>query len=323
MSIQEQPQEVNVSELTPGQLRRRKRQRRRALIHCVLSLVLLVYLVVALTLTSEAGDARVCTGFRIAVNDTASFRFVTPAELGRELGSLPANAKGMRLLDIDTDSIEHLLSHIDKIEDAEVVRLSDGQILVTVNPMHPVARIFDGKGSYYINRDGKRISADARYHVDVPLIQGHFADSTFTPMQLLPLIDYIAADTLWNSLISMVKVDSPTDVLLIPIVRGQVINFGEPKDFESKFRRLHRTYTEVLPVKGWNYYDTISVKWGGQIVATRRHKKLPQPRILSEEEEEQVDVGTMLAGDHVAPGQAIPGHAAKDDKIIPAAKKKH
>lgn len=302
--------------------RRERRRRRRAIFNCLMSLALIAYLAVALTLTSKAGDTHRCTGFRIAVNDTASFRFVTPAELGRELGKLPSQAKGMLLKDIDTDSIERLLSKIDKIEDVEVLRLTDDQILVTVNPMHPVARIFEGSNSYYINRRGKRIAADARYHIDVPLIQGKFNDSTFTPLDILPLVDYIAADTLWNSLVSMIKVDSPTDILLIPIVRGQVINFGPPTDFDSKFNRLRRAYTEILPIKGWNYYDTLSVKWGGQIVATRRHKQLPRPSILSEEGEEQVDVETMIAGDHVAPGQAIPGKAAKNDLIIPAAKKR-
>lgn len=31
-----------------------------------------------------------------------------------------------------------------------------------------------------------------------------------------------------------------------------------------------------MPVKGWNYYDTVSVKWNGRVVATRRTKRLPQ-----------------------------------------------
>lgn len=295
--------------------------RRGSVIPGLVSIGLAVYLVIALIFATRAGAERTCTGLRIAVNDTASFRFVTPGELAHELGDLPASATGMRLTDINTDSIEQLLAAIDKIEDAKVVRLSDGEVLITVNPMHPVARIFDGNSSYYINRQGKRISASARYHVDVPLILGHFDDSVFSPLRILPLVDYIAADSLWNSLVSMIKVDSPTDILLVPIVRGQVINFGEPKDFESKFSRLRRAYTEILPVKGWNFYDTISVKWGGQIVATRRHKQLARPRFLTETDDDADDVSTMQVAENVAPGQALPGKKAKNDRPIPATKK--
>ena len=42
---------------------------------------------------------------------------------------------------------------------------------------------------------------------------------------------------------------------------------------ENKFNRIKTFYKEVMPVKGWNYYDTISVKWRGQVVTTRRDKQ--------------------------------------------------
>ena len=299
-----------------------RRHYRKGILQGVLSVLLLAYLVVSLTAASSAHRGRPCTGMHIAIEDTARLKFVTAAELSRELGSLPRDARHMRLLDIDTDSIETLLNSIDKIESATAERLTDGSVFVTVHPLHPVARVFDSKGSYYINRVGKRIGADARYHVDVPVIQGDFNDSVFSPTELLPLIDYIAADSLWNSLVSMIKVDSPTDIILVPIVRGQVINFGKPDAFESKFARIRRMYAEVLPVKGWSMYDTISVKWSGQIVATRRHKKLPEARIADDTDEEETDLSTMIPEAGVAPGQALHGIKAKDDQVIPAAKNK-
>lgn len=299
------------------------RKRRRAWVPGIVAVCLLAYLVVALNQSSGRASERVCAGLRIAVNDTASLRFVTAAELGRELGSLPVSAKGMRLSDIYTDSIELLFSAIDKIEDVEAVRLTDGYIHVTVNPMRPVIRVFDSKGSYYVNRQGKRISADARYHVDVPVVQNNCRDTSFRITSLLPLVDHISNDSLLNSLVSMIKVESPTDVLLVPIIRGQVINFGTPDNFESKFGRISRMYAEVMPVKGWNYYDTLSVKWNGQVVATRRQKALPAPRFAPDEDEAEAEISTMLAGENVAPGQALPGRKAKNEKPIPANLKKN
>lgn len=267
----------------------------RNILHAVVALCLLAYLVVALSLAANVRNDRICDGIRISVRDTTSLKFVKPSEIARELGHFTDSVKGMKMIDIDTDSIERALNAIDKIERASVVRLSDGFILVTVDPMHPVLRVFDNSSSYYINRDGKRISADARYHVDVPVIQGHFPDSgKLQPDDLLPLLDYIAADSLWNSLVSMVKVDSPSDIIIVPIIRGHVVNLGTLTDFPGKFSRLKRMYTDVLPVKGWDHYDTISVKWGGQVVATRRNKRMPRAISLVEEEDETFDEGTML-----------------------------
>ena len=54
-------------------------------------------------------------------------------------------------------------------------------------------------------------------------------------------------------------------------------------------------YQKVLPIKGWNYYDTISLKWDGQAVASRSIKPVKQfiPSYNDSIDEEEVEVETM------------------------------
>gem|GEM_PF-4231964 len=40
----------------------------------------------------------------------------------------------------------------------------------------------------------------------------------------------------------------------------------------------------MAPVKGWNTYDTIAVKWRGQVVASRRVKEIKPVELPTEEE---------------------------------------
>lgn len=261
----------------------------------IFSILLLAYLVVAVAWSrTQAADA-LCEGMRIEVNDTASTGFVTAVEIGHELNDLNARAKGMRLSDINTDSIERILGAIDRIEEARAIILNDRHILVEVTPMRPVARVFDGDHSYYINKDGKRITANARYHVDVPVIAGNFTDG-FKAASLLPLVNYIEGSDQWRSLISMISAPDSRNIFLVPIIRGHVINIGNLDHLDDKFSRIDRFYREVLPVKGWNHYDTLSVKWDGQLVATRRVKNLAHPMtdVDIESENEDPDMGTML-----------------------------
>ena len=286
------------------------------------AVLIAAYMVVALNYVSKAGAERRCEGVEITVNDTSRLRFVTPREVARDLYPLIRNAKGRLLSDIDIDSIERMLCGIDKIESASVTIGSDNVVHIEVDPMNPKARVFDSYGiSYYINKDGKRISANARYFVDVPVVYGNFVDSVFSARDLLPLLDYIQADSLWSCMVTMVKVDSPRDVILVPNIRGQVINFGSPDNFGSKFARLKVMYTEVLPECGWNYYDTLSVKWKGQVVGTRRRKDLPKQTAYDDADEEEVDVTTMLAAEGVAPGRVALGQKANNEKPIPAVHK--
>ena len=53
-----------------------------------------------------------------------------------------------------------------------------------------------------------------------------------------------------------------------------------------------------MPVKGWMHYDTISVKWDHQVVATKRDKTVEVEQEYNPEEDEQADnVQTMRVSD--------------------------
>lgn len=287
--------------------------------------MLVVYMVIAIVVTGREPDAALCSGMTIEVVDAPGRvkgvkPFVTSQELEHELGDLPARARGIALENINTQEIRHRLLELDKIEDASVVRYTDGSIRIKVKPIEPVLRVFDRSESFYVNRAGKRVKASARYHKNVPIVEGHFdpADSAFTPLSLLPLLNYIAADTMWNAFIGMVKVNSPTDVLLIPNIRQHVINIGAPTDLDSKFDRLLTFYRKVLPRQGWEKYDTLTLKWDGQLVATKRHRRSADIPVISHVDEEAVSIDAMLAGDNVAPGRTRPGEKAHSEKPIPA-----
>lgn len=296
-----------------------KIQRYRKWLYAAGCILLGAYFVVTYRLGEAAAAGQLCQGVFVQILDTARQNFVTAAELRNELGRLPDMARRTPVAQINTDSLAQVLRVIDKIESVEVNRLTDGSIHILVEPMRPVARIFEPDFSYYINKDGKRISADARYHVDVPVIQGFFNDTSFTALSLLPLVRFINENKRWSQLVTMIKVDSPRDVLLIPAIRGLVFNIGAPDGLPDKFVRLERMLTEVLPVKGWEYYDTLSVKWRGQVVATRRQKVVTDTLSTVEDFREADDIETMSVGDNVAAGQVFPGRKARSEKPIAGA----
>ncbi|MCM1348074.1 MAG: hypothetical protein NC338_01565 [Firmicutes bacterium] len=267
--------------------------RSRNFIFLGLTILVVAYLVVAWFFTAKASQQRLCQGVLITVHDTSEIHFVTPQELSAELGDLPRTALFTPLASINIDSIEHSLNLFDKIERVNVNILNSGKILVDVWPMRPVARIFDSSGhSYYINRAGKRIAAAPGYFLDVPVIRGDFSE-LFPATSLIPLIDFIEADPDWREAISMIDVRSPSDIMLIPVIRGHVINFGDTTDFADKFKRLKLMYSKVMSAKGWDFYKEISVKWRGQVVGIRRNAKAVGPEyLLDEENDEETTVST-------------------------------
>lgn len=255
-----------------------------------------IYLVVACLWANFRANNELCRGLendRVEVVDPIHSGFISSEELTAEIMPRLGDLKSRRLSDIGLDSIRTYLIGLDKIETAEVMRLNNNRLRIKVVPMLPIARVWPAAGaSYYVNREGKRILAGPKYHIDVPQITGDYPAE-----KLIPLLDYLRDNPESGQLITMISARDSCNIFLIPAIRGHVVNLGSITDIDDKFQRLERFYSEVLPHKGWEHYDTISLKWDRQIVATRRHGKLPDLTvpIISELENEGPALETISA----------------------------
>lgn len=234
-----------------------------------------------------------CNAIDVIVVNGDSTSFVTPNGVLEDLKIKGISVVGKRMGDIDADYIEQQLKMSPYLESADCIKCQDGKVLIKVSQLVPVIRIFDGDNSYYVNRVGKRMEASMLYHCDVPVVQGHF-NKQFPPTRLLPLISYVESDSLLSSLVTMYCVRDTNNIILVPSIGGHVVNLGSVDGFEGKFAKLKLFYEEVMPKRGWQAYDTISVKWNHQIVATRRVKAVKEEVQIDDlEDTETPDAGTM------------------------------
>lgn len=268
----------------------------------LLSIVFAVYLGGALFVTDMMTASERTGGITIVVED-AENGFVTPDGVRSELkvsGKDLYDVSGTLLNHVDLQAIENQLNDVDNIETANVYRVfkkDASRIMVEVSPMKPVLRIFDPYSpikSYYVNRSGKRLKANHLFHKDVPVIIGRFN----TPEKIesvMPLIDYLENDRNFSAFISSMELTPRNDIIIYPAHTGPVINFGDATQIKNKLRRIMRFYQDVVKVKGYEYYDTISVKWDGQLVATRHNKVRHSDRILPDTDidADNIDLGYM------------------------------
>lgn len=279
----------------------------------------MILLVLAMALTggilwahAKSQDEK-CTDVEIVVVNGDSTAFVTPAGVMSDLKGHGVELVGKAMADINASDVEEALRDSPYLESADIVKCQGGRLLIRVSQLVPVLRVFDGDESYYVNRVGKRMSANMYYHCDVPVVQGHFT-KRYPATRLLPLINYVEGDSLLRSLVTMYLVRDTNNIIVVPQFSGHVVNIGNADDFENKFAKLKQFYNEVMPVKGWNTYDTISVKWNHQIVATRRVKAVEQVFEYDPEDDEQApDMQTMTVGS-VEDSKRAEQQAAVQDK---------
>ncbi len=260
----------------------------------ILTVLMIAYLVFGLIVSARMARNDYFTDCYINVVDTTNSHFVSQLEVSQECGNIKQWIRQRQRSEVNIGAIEDTLRACDKIESVNVCILNNNKLRIDVVPMHPVARVFDGDSSYYINVQGKRISADPRYHTDVPVVVGQFSEK-YPPQRLLPMLSYIDHTPEVDALVSTVKQEADGDITIIPAIRGHFINFGDTSLVADKFDRVRAFYRNVMALRGWETYDTIAVKWTGQVVATRRNKTLAQSMLTAvvEDYDDIADTGTM------------------------------
>lgn len=258
----------------------------------VLTALFAYAIVVAAWAYARAAETRV-SGIEIEViGDTRNDSTIRAGIVGRLL-RYDAGLVNKPLAGVDLKKLERYLRGFSNFETVECALTSDGHLRIQVVPMVPEIRVFDGNDSYYINKDGKHIAADAQFFTDVPVVTGRFSRA-MPPQTVLPVTRFIARDSLLSHLVGMVEVIDADNIILIPRIRGSVINIGDTADLPYKRRSIAAAYREILPRRGWNMYDTVSVKFRGQIVCTRRDKSELLHSPVFEEDEDPEEA--VLAG---------------------------
>lgn len=270
---------------------------RRTLIYLVLAVVLVAYIIVVVPMTIKAERTDTFTALDITVNDRNNTGFLRDADVEEILRSVTDGFDTLKRKNLNTLEVERLLNASSRVENSRCLILNDGTLSVSVDPIDPVARVFDSKGSVYVNASGKRVPAHPRYHIDVPVLTtGSVADSAMIA-KVLPILRVIKSNAKANALVSSLRIDRRGDIIVIPNVVGHVINFGDSTLINNKLLRLQTFYREVMPARGWDAFDTISLKWDGRVVATKRDKNSASHVNLSNLDEivdETLDDETMM-----------------------------
>lgn len=218
----------------------------------------------------------VCKNINISIDNRLGNYFIDEKDvMDIVTGNKTDKIIGERFSSINLRLIEEKLEHHEFIYDAEVHKDLKGNLNVKVFQAKPVARIaYSGEKDKYINQLGEIIPTSTKYTSRVMLISGNVSrylkggnlHNDEYGENLLQLIDFINHDPFWKAMVAQLEIGKKGNIRIYTQVSKQVIEFGQPEDFEKKFKRLSIFYDKILPSEGWNTYTTVSVKFENQIV---------------------------------------------------------
>ncbi|HSF55357.1 MAG TPA: hypothetical protein VLA71_16500 [Algoriphagus sp.] len=213
-------------------------------------------------------------GLEIDLEAVSGVYFVEEKEIEKIITSgFPELKAGLPITEVPLGAVEKRLSGHPFIKSVQATIEQKGILKVKINQHEPIARIARPMGADgYITTEGLIIPTSPTYTSRVLILEGDYAEqlmdqgSVEAMPELMPLIQFVTKNEFWSAQVTELVINKKDDIRLHQQVGKQVIEFGDALDFESKFRRIEVLYKEILPRKGWNAYERISVKFKNQIV---------------------------------------------------------
>ncbi|MEO1051080.1 MAG: cell division protein FtsQ [Bacteroidota bacterium] len=238
--------------------------------------------VVMLSLIAFVGrdqDAELCTDIIIRIENQANNYFLDKEDVQRLLTNNGSEMiVGRRYSELDLKVLEQRLKEEKFVKQSQVYKDLKGNVMAKITLRRPVARIVQsGKEGAYIAEDGTLLPTSYKFSSRVVLLSGSYFKKVLAEEDLnakeandvLDLVAFIQNDEFWSAQIAQIDIDTKGNVMLYPQVTKQYVKFGKIDEVEDKFTRLKVFYKQVLPRKGWNYYDGIDLRFKDQAIGIK------------------------------------------------------
>jgi len=159
-----------------------------------------------------------------------------------------------------------LLTH-PAVKKVEVYSNQEGVMNVKLKQKKAIVRIKTSSADYYLDEDGVEMSLSKNYTPRVLVVSGDANSSCHA--DIFNFVGEINKSEFWKSQITQLHFQQD-EVIIIPRVGNQKIHFGTLTNINEKLENLYQFYKQAMPVKGWQTYSDISVKYNNQIVCTKK-----------------------------------------------------
>ena len=180
---------------------------------------------------------------------------------------------------IDLNYLEEKIKSNKFIKDIEIYNNLNNVVNININQFKPYARLINNIGDdYYIDKNGEIFPVSNKYSKRVLLIffknyKNIDKEKNINFFQngneIFKLINYINRNDFYKKQISQINVLKDGEIIMIPQITKQKIYFGNTDNMEIKFKKLELFYKNILPTKGWNYYESVNLKFKNQIVCNK------------------------------------------------------
>lgn len=241
----------------------------------VIALIVLVVLAAAIVFTISQQQAKVVQEIVINIDTQDENYFIDEKEVNTLMSDRgKEELEGMQLSKINLKVLEERIKRNTFAHEVQVYKDLKGVIYADIKQCRPIARVIHKDSDFYVSDKGTLLPMSDQFTARVPVITGvhtgkllveDFANDSITKpyFEILKLLD---RDKFLKALVAELDINSKGEITIYPQIGKQTFDFGFPESLENKFNKLKLFYTKIVPVKGWNRYERVSLKYDNQII---------------------------------------------------------
>lgn len=168
----------------------------------------------------------------------------------------------------DLIKLEEVLEDHPFVKNTEVYINQLGDLTINVENRSPLIRVITELDNYYLDCDMKKMPISLNHTERVLVVTGDVEQINYN--DFLSFITIIKNNDFWNSQITQIHFTEDNEMILIPRVGDHKVYFGKLDFMHEKLTNLYEFYLKIMPVKGWQTYSQISLKFNNQIVCKKK-----------------------------------------------------
>ena len=230
-------------------------------------LVLMFSLVIFLfSFTSKRNENRKITKITVNfVGDNAPF--VSQQTVNKLLIENNTDAKSIGKDKLDLNKLEKALNSQEMIEKSEVFVSVDGVLKAVVKQKTPIARVFDGEDSFYIDYEGNTMPLSTNFTARVPLVSGEINKKN--TVELAELFRIIHDDAFLKENIIGVQIMPSGGLRMLNRNYNYQIDFGRTIRMKAKFNNYKAFFQKAVLDSSLYKYKIIDLRFAQQVVCTK------------------------------------------------------
>lgn len=230
-------------------------------------LLLMFALVIFLfSFTSKRNSNRKLTNSKVVfIGDNAPF--VDEKTVNKLLIENKIDAQSIEKENLDLNKLEKALNAHQMIEKSDVFVSIDGVLKAVVKQKTPIARVFDGEDSFYIDYKGDRMPLSMNFTARVPLVSGEINKKNSE--DLTELFRIIYDDAFLKKNIIGVQIMSNGSVKMQNRNFSYQIDFGGTKRMKAKFNNYKAFFQKAVLDSSLYKYKIIDLRFSQQVVCTK------------------------------------------------------